>query len=57
MVDMNYVSAVYGVLAIIIIVDWFARGKRQYRGQVQRHDETAGLMRGTAQEKVAHVMH
>ncbi len=51
MVDMNYVSAVYGILAIIVSADWFMRGRRHYRGQVQRHDETAGFVKGTAHEK------
>lgn len=36
---MNYVSAVYGVVIIIIVVDWFARGKKHYRGQERRHEE------------------
>lgn len=34
---MNYVSAVYAVVVFIIAVDWFVRGKREYRGQEQRH--------------------
>ena len=42
-VDMNYVCAVYGVVVIIIVVDWFARGRVHYRGQVKRHEETAVL--------------
>lgn len=37
--DMNYVSAVYGVVIFIIAVDWLARGKRNYRGQVARHED------------------
>ena len=37
--DMNYVSAVYGVVVFIIVVDWFVRGKRGYRGQTLRHEE------------------
>ncbi|KAL8962105.1 MAG: hypothetical protein Q9193_001439 [Seirophora villosa] len=48
---MNYVSAVYGILAIIIATDWFSRGRRQYRGQDQRHDETAAFVSETAGEK------
>lgn len=54
MADMNYVSALYAILAIIISADWFIRGRRQYRGQDQRHDETAGFVRGVAQEKGDH---
>ena len=37
--DMNYVSAVYGVVVFIIVVDWFVRGKRGYRGQTLRRQE------------------
>ena len=40
---MNYVSAVYGVVVFIIIVDWFVRGRREYRGQVKRRGDTAVL--------------
>lgn len=40
---MNYVSAVYGVVVFIIVVDWLARGKRSYRGQEARHDGTTIL--------------
>lgn len=36
---MNYVSAVYGVVVFIIIVDWLARGKNHYRGQAARHQD------------------
>lgn len=36
---MNYVSAVYGVVITIIVVDWFVRGKRGYRGQAVRREE------------------
>ncbi|MCJ1314942.1 hypothetical protein MMC15_000256 [Xylographa vitiligo] len=43
--NMNYVSAVYGVVAFIIAVDWFARGRKHYRGQAARHED-ATLLRG-----------
>ena len=36
---MNYVSAVYGVVVFIIVVDWFVRGRRGYRGQTLRREE------------------
>jgi hypothetical protein len=26
--DMNYISAVYAVVVIIVVIDWFARGKK-----------------------------
>ncbi|MCJ1264871.1 hypothetical protein MMC22_004746 [Lobaria immixta] len=41
--NMNYVSAVYGVVVFIITVDWILRGKRNYRGQVARHEEQVVL--------------
>ncbi|KAL8968075.1 MAG: hypothetical protein Q9197_005068, partial [Variospora fuerteventurae] len=49
--NMNYVSAVYGILAIIVTADWFMRGRRQYRGQGQRHDETAIFVRESVDGK------
>lgn len=45
---MNYVSAVYGVVVIIIVVDWFARGRRHYRGQTTRHEEAAHVLNAEA---------
>ena len=44
---MNYVSAVYGVVVFIIVVDWFVRGKRGYRGQTLRHEEAEANLTGT----------
>ena len=41
--DMNYVSAVYFVVVVIIIVDWFTRGKKGYRGQDKRHEQVGHL--------------
>lgn len=41
---MNYVSAVYGVVVFIIVVDWFVRGKHQYRGQTLRHEEASHVL-------------
>lgn len=29
---MNYVSAVYGVVVFIVLADWFARGRKSFRG-------------------------
>ena len=37
--DMNYVSAVYGIVFVVIAVDWVVRGKREFRGQTVRHGE------------------
>ncbi|KAK2732417.1 hypothetical protein FQN55_004110 [Onygenales sp. PD_40] len=36
---MNYVSVVYFVVAVIIVIDWVVRGRREYRGQAARHEE------------------
>ena len=38
---MNYVSAVYGVVGVVITVDWFTRGRKHYRGQAARHEAAA----------------
>jgi len=43
---MNYVSAVYFVVVVIIMVDWFARGRRHYRGQQKRWEEAGVLAEG-----------
>lgn len=48
-IDMNYISAVYGIVIFIVIVDWFVRGRREYRGASRRHEETSGLVRGLAE--------
>ena len=34
--DMNYVSAVYGVLMVVIGSDWVIRGRHCFRGQAAR---------------------
>lgn len=41
---MNYVSAVYFVVVVIIIADWFLRGRREYRGQGERHGEAEEIL-------------
>lgn len=41
--DMNYVSAVYGVVVSVICIDWLVRGRRMYRGQEARHEEGVAL--------------
>ena len=46
--DMNYVAAVYGVVVIIIVVDWFVRGKHHYRGQTLRHEEASHTLAAEA---------
>lgn len=45
---MNYVSAVYGVVGLVIGVDWLARGRRGYRGAAARQEE-AGARFGEEQ--------
>lgn len=44
--NMNYVSAVYGVVVLIIAIDWFIRGKNGYRGQAARHEQLVVLTAG-----------
>lgn len=44
--NMNYVSAVYGVVVIIIVIDWFVRGRNGYRGQAARLEELHGMTTG-----------
>ncbi|KAF2490798.1 amino acid transporter [Lophium mytilinum] len=34
---MNYVSACYGIILLIIVVDWFVRGRKRYRNQTMHH--------------------
>ncbi|KAK5126844.1 choline transporter [Cryomyces antarcticus] len=41
--NMNYVSAVYFVVVLIIVVDWFVRGRKSYRSQDNRHAEAEML--------------
>ncbi|KAF9738300.1 hypothetical protein PMIN06_012728 [Paraphaeosphaeria minitans] len=36
---MNYVSAVYAVVVIIIAVDWFVRGRKSFRGAGERKSD------------------
>ena len=43
---MNYVSAVYGVVVFIMMIDWSIRGKRGYRGQSLRHEEVGAHLTG-----------
>lgn len=44
--NMNYVSAVYGVVVLIIVTDWLVRGKRGYRGQTLRREEAEANLTG-----------
>ena len=41
---MNYVSVVYAVIVVIILIDWFLRGRTKYRGQEARHGEVESNM-------------
>jgi choline transport protein len=36
---MNYVSACYGIIVLLFTVDWFARARKEYRGQTLEHGE------------------
>ena len=44
--NMNYVSVVYGILVLIMIVDWVFRGRKGYRGQLARRQEASGHEEG-----------
>lgn len=39
--DMNYISAVYGVIFIIVCCDWFMRGRHFYRGTGAERKDSA----------------
>lgn len=47
--NMNYVSAVYFVVVVILLVYWFVRGKRTFRNVDERKAEAVGL-----EEEVVH---
>lgn len=40
---MNYVAAVYGIIIMIILVDWLLRGRQQYRNSDLDLDAVDGL--------------
>ncbi|KAI9693319.1 MAG: hypothetical protein M1822_005315 [Bathelium mastoideum] len=42
---MNYVSAVYAIVCIIVGVDWVLRGRWDYRGQAARRAEAEDMVR------------
>jgi choline transport protein len=37
--NMNYVSLVYAVIVVIVTVDWFARGRKSFRGTGERKND------------------
>ena len=41
---MNYVSAVYAVVVIIIAVDWFIRGRKSFRGVGERKSDVSEVV-------------
>ena len=47
-IDMNYVSAIYAIVVIIIVIDWYARGRREYRGQSTRHEQVVHVVEDVA---------
>lgn len=51
---MNYVSAVYAVVVLIITIDWLVRGKREYRGQGDRKEAIIETMRSEAEHGHGH---
>lgn len=48
--NMNYVSAVYAAVALIMAVDWFVRGRRSYRGPELRKIAAEEALRGNMPE-------
>lgn len=43
---MNYVSAVYAAVVIIIAVDWLARGRKSFRGVGERKSDVTQVIEG-----------
>lgn len=43
---MNYVSAAYFVVFLIIVVDWFARARKSYRSKDDREETAEELIGG-----------
>ncbi|EMT72227.1 Choline transport protein [Fusarium odoratissimum] len=41
--NMNYVCAIYGLVGIIISIDWFSRGKKVYRSAMNAEGEAAAM--------------
>ena len=41
LLDMNYISAVYIALVILVAMDWTFRGRHHFRGQEVRHEQAA----------------
>ncbi|KAI9841822.1 MAG: hypothetical protein M1837_000368 [Sclerophora amabilis] len=43
--NMNYVSAVYGVITVVMLSYWFIRGKTTFRRRDERHERADVVMR------------
>lgn len=43
--NMNYVSAVYGVVTMIMAIDWVVRGRKSFRGVGERKSDVEGVLR------------
>ncbi|KAF2708288.1 choline transport protein [Pleomassaria siparia CBS 279.74] len=43
--NMNYVSAVYGVVTIIMVADWVVRGRKSFRGVGERKSDVQEVSR------------
>ena len=46
--NMNYVCAVYGVVALIVAVDWLVRGRKSFRGVGERKSDADEVIRGVS---------
>lgn len=48
---MNYVSALYAILLLIICADWFMRARKEFRGRVGRREGVAAAAAATTARK------
>ncbi|KAF2190535.1 choline transport protein-like protein [Zopfia rhizophila CBS 207.26] len=55
--NMNYVSAVYAVVALIMTIDWLGRGKKKFRGVGERKGDIDGVVDGVRQGSVGGHVH
>lgn len=55
--NMNYVSVVYAVVAIIMTTDWLARGRKGFRGVGERKSDVADVVDGVRHGSVSEGVH
>jgi choline transport protein len=54
---MNYVSAVYAVVTIIMAVDWIFRGRKSFRGAGERHSDVTETVKEVRRASVTGSVH